>query len=86
MKTNPYVEYIVRKLSLQGLDGNKNIFKIIKGLLYKICLKFTAFTRYFTFNGPAYAQVFGIIMQNTLKPICMCEIKCAAYQNQHFES
>ncbi len=25
-------------------------------------------------------------VQNTLKPICMCEIKCAASQNQHFQS
>ena len=47
---------------------------------------FPAFTRYFTFKGPASAQVHGFSMQSPLKHICMCEIKYTTSLNLHLES
>jgi len=61
--------YIIRKLSLQGSDGTQQNFKNIKPLPRNLRIKYTAFTRYFTFKGPASAQVFGIpCVQNTWNP------------------
>jgi len=61
--------YIIRKLSLQGSDGTRQNFKNIKPLPRNLRIKYTAFTRYFTFKGPASAQVFGIpCVQNTWNP------------------
>jgi len=60
---------IIRKLSLQGSDGTRQNFKNIKPLPRNLRIKYTAFTRYFTFKGPASAQVFGIpCVQNTWNP------------------
>ena len=40
----------------------------------------------FCFQSTCICPSFGIVMQNTLKRTCMCEIKCAASQNQHFKN
>jgi len=41
--------------------------KRIKGSLNKICLKFSAFTRYFTFKVPASAQVLALACKTLWK-------------------
>ena len=56
-KLTPMLLCIVRKLSLQGLAADHKIVKNLKGLLCKLDLNISAFTRYFTCKGPASFQV-----------------------------
>ena len=59
MKTNPYVAIHQSKALFIRIPSPRFFFIFIKGLLYKIHIKFTAFSDHFICKGLYFYQIFG---------------------------
>ena len=77
MKTNPYVAIHCSKALSLRIGRHSTKFLNIKPLPHNLRIKLTAFTRYFTFKGPASAHVLACVLTKHFTFLsCICRQLC----------